>query len=283
MPYEFICTVQWESDKSYTIFLSATSFVTPVIVVVLCYSSVLKTARRKAREEPRVTVGRFSGSNVKPGTSSTEEAFDKNCNNSGKYVRGNENHVFISNSKKRWEKSVFEECYIGPEKSESTSLKMEEHHDEIERDSELSSTSTIRKKETKRKSSSRVVPSSTSGVAQLNTVVAAKGCSKMAGKGKHPKNFSTSSSRRTGTSRVNKVDVAAPVINRWTEDISLRKESTVIPEETEGKRYPLSRTITATAGLPEPLARMRGWMNERKKGDGRHKRQVLNQLLQLLS
>ena len=264
-------------------FLSATSFVTPVIVVVLCYSSVLKTARRKAREEPRVTVGRFSGSNVKPGTSSTEEAFDKNCDNSGKYVRGNENHVFISNSKKRWEKSVFEECYIGPEKSESTSLKMEEHHDEIERDSELSSTSTIRKKETKRKSSSRVVPSSTSGVAQLNTVVAAKGCSKMAGKGKHPKNFSTSSSRRTGTSRVNRVDVAAPVINRWTEDISLRKESTVIPEETEGKRYPLSRTITATAGLPEPLARMRGWMNERKKGDGRHKRQVLNQLLQLLS
>ena len=78
MPYEFICTVQWESDKSYTMFLSATSFVTPVIVVVLCYSSVLKTARRKAREEPRVTVGRFSGSNVKPGTSSTEEAFDKN-------------------------------------------------------------------------------------------------------------------------------------------------------------------------------------------------------------
>lgn len=264
-------------------FLSATSFVTPVIVVVLCYSSVLKTARRKAREEPRVTVGRFSGSNVKPGTSSTEEAFDKNCDNSEKYVRGNENHVFISNSKKRWEKSVFEECYIGPEKSESTSLKMEEHRDEIERDSELSSTSTIRKKETKRKSSSRVVPSSTSGVAQLNTVVAAKGCSKMAGKGKHPKNFSTSSSRRTGASRVNKVDVAAPVINRWTEDISLKKESTVIPGETEGKRYPLSRTITATAGLPEPLARMRGWMNERKKGDGRHKRQVLSQLLQLLS
>ena len=104
-------------------FLSATSFVTPVIVVVLCYSSVLKTARRKAREEPRVTVGRFSGSNVKPGTSSTEEAFDKNCDNSGKYVRGNENHVFISNSKKRWEKSVFEECYIGPENQNRPHLK----------------------------------------------------------------------------------------------------------------------------------------------------------------
>lgn len=62
MPYEFICTVQWEYDKAFTIFLAVTCFVTPLIVTVVCYSSVLRVARRQARVKPPVKVGSFSAS-----------------------------------------------------------------------------------------------------------------------------------------------------------------------------------------------------------------------------
>ena len=60
LPYEFICTIQWEYDKAFTIFITVTSLVTPLIVTVVCYSSVLRVARRQARDKPPIKVGIFS-------------------------------------------------------------------------------------------------------------------------------------------------------------------------------------------------------------------------------
>ena len=60
LPYEFICTIQWEYDKAFTIFITVTSLVTPLIVTVVCYSSVLRVARRQARDKPPIKVGSFS-------------------------------------------------------------------------------------------------------------------------------------------------------------------------------------------------------------------------------
>ena len=57
LSYEFICTVQWEYNKPYTIFLCVTCFVTPLIVTVMCYASVMKVACHQARERPTTTVG----------------------------------------------------------------------------------------------------------------------------------------------------------------------------------------------------------------------------------
>ena len=60
LPYEFICTIQWEYDKAFTIFVTVTSLVTPLIVTVVCYSSILRVARRQARDKPPIKVGSFS-------------------------------------------------------------------------------------------------------------------------------------------------------------------------------------------------------------------------------
>ena len=57
MSYEYICTVQWEYDKPYTIFLCVTCFVTPLIVTVVCYASVMKVACHQAHEKPPTMVG----------------------------------------------------------------------------------------------------------------------------------------------------------------------------------------------------------------------------------
>ena len=57
LSYEYICTVQWEYDKPYTIFLCVTCFVTPLIVTVMCYASVMKVACHQAHEKPPTMVG----------------------------------------------------------------------------------------------------------------------------------------------------------------------------------------------------------------------------------
>ena len=57
MSYEYICTVQWEYDKPYTIFLCVTCFVIPLIVTVVCYASVMKVACHQAHEKPPTMVG----------------------------------------------------------------------------------------------------------------------------------------------------------------------------------------------------------------------------------
>ncbi|KAL9965697.1 hypothetical protein ACROYT_G029535 [Oculina patagonica] len=57
LSYEFICTVQWEYNIPYTIFLCVTCFVTPLIVTFMCYASVMKVACHQARERPTTTVG----------------------------------------------------------------------------------------------------------------------------------------------------------------------------------------------------------------------------------
>ena len=57
MSYEFICTVQWEHNKAYTIFLSVTCFALPLIVTIVSYASVMKVACHQAHETLPITVG----------------------------------------------------------------------------------------------------------------------------------------------------------------------------------------------------------------------------------
>lgn len=57
LSYEFICTVQWEYNKAYTIFLSVTSFAVPLLVTVASYSGVMKVACHRVRETPLVKIG----------------------------------------------------------------------------------------------------------------------------------------------------------------------------------------------------------------------------------
>ena len=57
MSYEFICTVEWEYNKAYTIFLSVTCFALPLIVTIVSYASVMKVACHQAHETLPVTVG----------------------------------------------------------------------------------------------------------------------------------------------------------------------------------------------------------------------------------
>ena len=49
--------MQWEYDKPYTIFLCVTCFVTPLIVTVVSYASVMKVACHQAHEKPPTMVG----------------------------------------------------------------------------------------------------------------------------------------------------------------------------------------------------------------------------------
>ena len=274
--------------------------------MVVCYSSVMKTAR-KAREKPPVTVGRLSESDAVPGTSKAEEANEKNCENPGKNVCGKENHAFVADSKNRKDKSAFEESYFSQEKSESIPVITEEHHDAAvqgpsrvlktpgstktstktrkDKASRLSSAGALRRNGRMGKSPASVSPSGAIGVTVLKPAnyVVAKGNSKMAGKGKHPAGASVTPSGRIGKSRVSPASVVSPVINQWTEEISQRKELMVIPEIKDDKKglrkCSISQTIMSTVRLPEHLARVRGWMAERKTEDGRQRRQVLNHLL----
>ena len=57
MSYEFICTVQWEHNRAYTIFLCVTSFVAPLFVTVVSYASVMKVACHQAHETLPAMVG----------------------------------------------------------------------------------------------------------------------------------------------------------------------------------------------------------------------------------
>ena len=57
MSYEFICTVQWEHNKAYTVFLSVTCFALPLIVTIVSYASVMKVACHQAHETLPITVG----------------------------------------------------------------------------------------------------------------------------------------------------------------------------------------------------------------------------------
>ena len=139
LPYEFICTVQWEYDKAFTIFLTVTCFVTPLIVTVLCYSSILRVARRQARDKPPIKVGSFNASerahsaipDVKiseatipdvseattadiskaaiPDVSKAEVVdgrIEEESKKPGKVVRGKENGAFIADSQSKVKASL---------------------------------------------------------------------------------------------------------------------------------------------------------------------------------
>lgn len=57
MPYEFICTVQWEYDRSFTIAVWSSCFLAPVLVTVVCYSSIGRVAFKHAQERQTTLIG----------------------------------------------------------------------------------------------------------------------------------------------------------------------------------------------------------------------------------
>lgn len=151
LPYEFICTVQWEYDKPYTIFLSVTCFVTPLIVTVVCYTSVMRVARRQAREKPPITIGRFSASeldnSIAPDVSTAQVndgKKEKKCRNCGKenraFVADPDNHIacsrlsraplteFLGQAKSQRDKLGSREDSFSQEAIESTVVKLKEQN-----------------------------------------------------------------------------------------------------------------------------------------------------------
>ena len=308
LSYEFICTVQWEYDKAYTIFLSVTCFMTPLIVTVVCYISVMKVACRQAREKPPVTVGRFSESEPKHSITAIRDESNaevpdgkktKKCKNHGKIVCGKENRAFIADSK-----SGFREVSFSQGKSESTVANLSEHNnpgpsrvvktfeqktdpDHCKRVPGNPATAETGQDQTshihsgrinERKGKTSAGPSDSIGVIHLNPVVivVSQGKSKIStGKGKHHAGASINPSGRIGKSRVSPAAVVSPVINRWTEEIPQGVELMAIKED---KRTDSKKNFTS-GSMRGHLARMRGWMAERRTEDGRQRRYVRNKLL----
>ena len=62
LPYEFICTVQWDHDLPFTFAITSLCFGVPAVFVSVCYFRVMLTARRHAQADRIVTLGRISTS-----------------------------------------------------------------------------------------------------------------------------------------------------------------------------------------------------------------------------
>ena len=293
LPYEFICTVQWEYDKVYTIFLSVTCFVTPLIVTVVCYTGVMKVARRQAREKPPTTVGRFSESELHsevPDVSKAAMADGKNektQENSGKIGRGKENVAYIADSKNNMDKLQSRDASLSLEESELAEHKYPAVIFDQKRDpghcgdvpgnpsttetgkDKASCMRTAGRKNKRKGGKTSVSPSGTIGMTHLNPVVVLVSSGKrkiLTGTGKHPAGASVSPSGRIGKSRVNPAAVVSPEINRWTEELM------VIPEEDEKTVSKIDFISQIRSGR---WARVRGWMTERRTEDGRQRKRVL--------
>ena len=289
MPYEFICTVQWEYDKAFTIFLSVTCFVTPLIVTVVCYSSVLRVARHQARVKPPVKVGSFSASkNVYssipdvskvtiPEVSKAEVVDGKAVEESkkpGKVVCGKENGTFIADSQSNKVKAS-----LPRGESKSTVVKLAEHNNSTrqtpsrivktfdqERDPEhrrhVAGNPENFETGKERKETNSASPSGANKMPHINPFVIV-----VAPVNKHSADPNINSLGRVGKSRVCPAAVTSSAVNPCIEENPQREELMVIQEQdekTDSRKYFVSQ-IRSTA-------RKRGWMAERRTEDRRQKR-----------
>ncbi|KAL9965698.1 hypothetical protein ACROYT_G029536 [Oculina patagonica] len=322
LPYEFICTVQWEYDKPYTIFATVTCFVTPLIVTVVCYAGVMKVACHQSRERPPITVGRFSVSepdhSTIPDVNKSEVADgekEKKGKNPGKIVCGKENRAFIEDSESHRDKIEVREAPSRQGKSESTVAKLTEHNNSaMQGPSRVvkifdqktdpahcdfvpgipGTSKTVQEQAfhmhaermNERKGKTSVNPSGSIRTIHLDPVVivlSPENSKIFSGKGKQPAGASINSSGLIGKSRVSPVAVVPPLINRWTEEMPQRMELKVIREEDEKKDSKKCFTSRIrSARLPGHLARMRSWMSERRTEDGRQRRKEMKVALILL-
>ena len=254
MPYEFICTVQSEYDKAFTIFVTVTCLVSPLIVTVLCYSSVLRVARREARDKPPIKVGRFSlgvsehahsaipdvrvseatlsdvSETTIPDGSKTEVVdgkIEEVSKTPGKVVCGNENGAFIEDSQSKKLKGS-----LSWEESKSTVVKLAEYNnptkqgpsrivkifdEEIERDPNHRRQVAGNPETVKeRKEQNNVIPAPKISHINPFVTVVAPGNTKTSDK--HSANLNINSSGRIGKPRVSPAAVVSSSINPRIEE-----------------------------------------------------------------
>lgn len=294
LPYEFICTVQWEYDKAFTIFLSVTCFVTPLIVTVVCYSSVLRVARHQARDKPPVKVGSFCASEhahsaipdvseaTIPDVSKGEVVdgkIEEESKKPGKVVGGKENGALIADSQSNKVKAS-----LPRGESESPVVKLAEHNNstkqgpsrivkifdqERDLDHRRHVAGNPENVETgkERKEQNSASPSGGNKMSHINpfVIVVAPGNTKTSDK--HSADPNINCSGRIGKSRVSPAAVVSSAINPWIEE-NPQSEELMITKEKDEKKDSRKDFVSQIRSA----ARRRGWMAERRTEDGQHKR-----------
>lgn len=284
LPYEFICTVQWEYDKVFTVFISVTCFVIPLIVTVVCYLSISRVAHRQARDKPPVNIGSFSATDYNltiipdvskvtiPDVSEAEVAVGK-----GRVLCGKENRAFMADSERNKVKASFTQG-----ESELNVIKSAEHNNSAvqgpsrvvkifdqERDPDHRKhvagkpENVVTGKERKEQNSvSRSV-----GGSHVNPFVIVVASGNTETSAKHSADPNIYSSARIGKSRVSPVAAVSSVRNSWIEENPQREQLVVIKEkdeETDSRKDFVSHKRST--------AQKRGWMAERRTEDRRHTR-----------
>ncbi|KAL9965699.1 hypothetical protein ACROYT_G029537 [Oculina patagonica] len=313
LPYEFICTVQFEYDKAFMIFVTVTCFGTPLIVTIVCYTSVMKTACHQAHVQPPAVIGRFSVSEPNhpaiPDESNAEVADgkkEKKGKNPGKIVFGKENRPFIADSESHRDKFESRKASSSQGKSEPTVAKLtEDNNSAIQGPSKVvkifdqkpdpahlvhlpgnPGTSGTGQDKTshmhterinKRKGKTSVSPSGSTGMSHLNPVVIVTSPEKSkvsSGKGKHPAGASINPLVGIGKSRVSPTDSLAPAVSPV---INCWTEEIPPRRELEviKEEEEPSPAQKRTRRLPGNLARMREWMSERRTEDGGQRRKEM--------
>ncbi|KAL9965701.1 hypothetical protein ACROYT_G029540 [Oculina patagonica] len=242
LPYEFICTVQFEYDKAFMVFVTVTCFGT-----------------RNSTDRDNRVLHKCHENRMSPGPCETSDAdWQVQC-------IGAKSPCYPGYSESHRDKSELREASFSQGKLEQTVAKLTEGNNsaiQLQGPSKIvkifdektdparcvfvpgnpgtsgtgqdqtSHMQTERINERKRKPSVR--PSGSTGMTHLNPVVTvvSPGSSKIPnGKGKLPAGASINPSGRFGKSRVSSAAVVSPEINRWTEEVSQGREQKVIKEE----------------------------------------------------
>ena len=260
---------------------------TPLIVTVVCYSSVLRVARRQARDKLPIKVGSFSalehahsaipdvGKATIPDVSKAEVVdgkIEEESKKSRKVVCGKENGAFIMCSQSNNVKASLP--WGG---SNSTVVRLAEHNSSTkqgpsrivkifdkERDPDhprhVAGNPVNVETGKERKEQNSVSPSGGNKMSHINpfVIVVAPRNTKISDKHSADPHF------KIGKSRVSPAAVVSSAINPCVEENPQREELMIIQEEDEKKD---SRKDFVSQ--VRSAARRRGWMAERRTEDGR--------------
>ena len=257
----------------------------------MCYSSILRVARRQARDKPPIKVGSFSVSehahSAIPDVSKAEMVdgkIEEKSKKPGKVVCGNENDAFIEDSLSK----KFHKGFLPREESKLTVVKLAEYNNptkqgpsrivkifdqEIERDPNhrrhVAGNPENVETGKEREEHISVGPSGGNKMSHINPFVIAVAPGNTKTFDKHSADPNINSSGRIGKSRVSPAAVVSSAINPCIEVNSQREELMVIQEKDEKKdsRKDFASQIRSAA-------RRRGWMAERRTEEGRHLRSV---------
>ena len=245
--------------------------VTPLIVTVVCYSSILRVARRQARDKPPIIVGSFSVSEhahsaipdvrvseaTIPDGSKTEVVdgkIEEESKKPGSVGCGNENDAFIEDSQSKklngslsWEESksavVKLAEYNNPTKQGPSRI-VKIFDQEIVRDPNhrrhvVGYPETVKE----RKEQNSVGPSGGNKMSHIDpfVIVVAPGHTKASDK--HSADPDINSLGRIGKSRVSPAAIASPAINPWIQENPQREELMTIQEKDRGSAGPNNNSL----------------------------------------